>query len=252
MPSETSMGGERRSFGETHWSLLLELRDPSSPEYARHLDELIHAYWKPVYYSIRIGWRKSVDEAKDLTQEFLARLVEKEYWPHLSPDRGSFRGYLKTALRHFLIDAAKAERVRRPRQGRRLFRFEDAEEEWKRFDPESPEADPEEVFERSWTREVVREGLRVLEERLGTSVVLEVFRLYYRDAWECAGDSASNSAAERLSYEAIAEKLCLRESDVKLHLRSARGMLRSILLDIVRRFAASEKEAEEELRRVLP
>jgi RNA polymerase sigma-70 factor (ECF subfamily) len=252
---ETWMGGARRSFPTTHWSAILELRDPSHPHYARHLENLVQAYWKPVYHAIRIGWHRGVDDAKDLTQEFLARLLEKEYWPTLSPDRGSFRGYLKTALRHFMSDSMDADRVRRPRQGARVLSFEQAEEEWTRFQPPSGEATPEAVFDRSWVQEVMREAIQSLEgvlTRKKKLPVYEAFRLYYLNAWGWMSDLGAfretTAEARKMSYEEIATRLGVKETDVRNYLTSARAKLKDILLERIRRYAASEAEAASELR----
>jgi hypothetical protein len=78
------------------------------------MNALLRDYWKPVFAYIRAAWRKPVEDARDLTQAFFARLLEKGYLGTLRPDAGSFRGYLKTALRHFLVDAERAADARRP------------------------------------------------------------------------------------------------------------------------------------------
>ena len=40
---------------------------------------LVAAYWKPVYKYLRIRWQRSDEDAKDLTQEFFTRLIEKDF-----------------------------------------------------------------------------------------------------------------------------------------------------------------------------
>ena len=40
----------------------------------RAFDILVRAYWRPVYYHLRVQWNATADNAKDLTQEFFAVL----------------------------------------------------------------------------------------------------------------------------------------------------------------------------------
>ena len=49
----TRMTSEPREFPETHWSQLLELRNPAHPRHAEHLDGLVQQYWKPAYLYLR-------------------------------------------------------------------------------------------------------------------------------------------------------------------------------------------------------
>src|SRR6185369_5234403 len=96
-------------FPETRWSQLLELRDPAHPRYAEHLDRLAQQYWKPVYHYAKALRRA---DAEDVTQQFFAMLLARRDLENLSPDRGSFRGFLKTALKHFVLSADRAAAVR--------------------------------------------------------------------------------------------------------------------------------------------
>src|SRR5260221_4766653 len=93
------MGSVDQEFPETRWSQLLELRDPAHPRYAEHLERLAKQYWQPVFHYVR-ALRRS--DAEDLTQQFFAMLLSRRDLEKLSPERGSFRGFLKTALRNFL------------------------------------------------------------------------------------------------------------------------------------------------------
>ena len=100
-----------QEFPETRWSQLLELRDPSHPRYAEHLERLAKQYWSPVHHYARALCRGDAD-AEDLTQQFFAMLLARRDLEKLSPDRGSFRGFLKTALRNFVLSAGRANAVR--------------------------------------------------------------------------------------------------------------------------------------------
>lgn len=65
-----------QEFPETRWSQLLELRDPSHPRYAEHLERLAKQYWNPVFHDAQAMSRA---EAEDLTQQFFAmRLARRD------------------------------------------------------------------------------------------------------------------------------------------------------------------------------
>ncbi len=64
---------------------------------------LCSAYWYPIYaYVRRLGHPR--EEAEDLTQGFFARVLEKRYFHDFQPERGRFRSFLLTALKHFLAN----------------------------------------------------------------------------------------------------------------------------------------------------
>src|SRR5207247_7637240 len=90
-------------FRTTHWSVVLQAGQSPSAQSAAALDQLCHAYWQPLYFYVR---RQGYDEheAKDLTQEFFARLLEKNVLGTVERGRGRFRYFLQTALKHFLAN----------------------------------------------------------------------------------------------------------------------------------------------------
>src|ERR1700730_4739522 len=67
----------RAVFVTTHWSLVLAAGEGSSLQAEAALENLCRMYWYPVYaYVRRRGF--SEHDAKDLTQDFFARLLEKQ------------------------------------------------------------------------------------------------------------------------------------------------------------------------------
>ncbi|HLY10128.1 MAG TPA: sigma-70 family RNA polymerase sigma factor [Planctomycetota bacterium] len=244
---DTSIGGSRRDFPSTSWSLIRG----AGKAHREHLERLIYLYWKPAYHYLRACGHKSVEDAKDLTQDFFARLVERKDWERLSPDRGSFRGFLKRALKNFMIDAARREQARRPADGLFLFRFEEVRDA-------HPTVDPEHAFDREWIQTVLRESIRDLQKRLeteGSSTLFDVFRLYCL-ADDGSGDSSETSkfilgGSAGKTYAEVAQKLGLRESDVRKRLARCRALLRDIVLDRIRDYSASEDEAMTEFEKIV-
>jgi RNA polymerase sigma-70 factor (ECF subfamily) len=104
---DTELGRGPGGFPSTRWSVVLSARDAQAPGRRDSLEALLRAYWRPVYLYIRQAWRRSNEDAKDATQEFLTRLVEGGVLEKYEREKGRFRAYLKGALRHFLMDLEK-------------------------------------------------------------------------------------------------------------------------------------------------
>jgi len=236
----TAMTSEPREFPETHWSQLLELQNPAHPRHAEHLDGLVQQYWKPAYLYLRAIRSMSAEDAEDLTQQFFAMLLSRRAFDKLSPDRGSFRGFLKTALRRFAVSADRKQAAREPRDGAQLFHFQEAEALWKEHDPKlSPEA----AFDREWARGVVTEMMRRLREEFraqGKDVYYEIFQEHCGEASDAA-----------LSYDDLAKRHRLSADDVRNYLRVVRERGREILKDLLRDYLFPSEDVEDELRFIL-
>lgn len=238
---ETSVGGLQSGFPTTLWSDVLGAADPGAPEHRERMDRLLRAYWRPVYAYIRGAWRTSVEDAKDLAQAFFARVLEKGYLSRLRPERGSFRGYIKRALQHFLIDAKRAESARRP--DRPMFRLDAAPDELERLGPASPDEPPERAYDREWFRTVMDSAIEALRESLareGKERYFEAFRLYAMDAGEPAP-----------GYREVAERVGVRPTDVKNYLTYCRAALRQLLRERICAYVAGDGDVESELEELL-
>ena len=95
--SPTSSG---RAFVTTHWSIVWRARENNSAEADAAREYLCRTYWPPIYAYLRRAGH-GVQDAQDLTQEFLLRFLEKQWLNHLQDQRGRFRGFLMTFLKNF-------------------------------------------------------------------------------------------------------------------------------------------------------
>ena len=100
-PTEASRS-PRGYFATTHWTQVLEARG-DSPAAKGALSELCAAYYAPVAAFIRYAGRDE-EAARDLTQEFFARLLAGHGLDTVEPGRGRFRSFLLGAVKHFLAD----------------------------------------------------------------------------------------------------------------------------------------------------
>jgi RNA polymerase sigma-70 factor (ECF subfamily) len=94
-------------FVTTHWSVVLTAAGTDTPRAQAALGHLCRMYWYPIYHFVRRQGH-AVHDAQDLTQEFFARLLEKNWIAHADQSRGRFRSFL-------LLD-----KPTRPRPSRRL------------------------------------------------------------------------------------------------------------------------------------
>jgi len=233
---DTSIGGPAQQFPSTVWSRLQAAGDPSHPEYRRGLDHLLTSYWKPAFTYIRMAWHKPVEDAKDLSQAFFARLLEKSFVAGFQPERGSFRRYLKQALKYFLINAERDASVRKPEGP--LLSLEATSDELARLTPASPQETPDEAYDRQWFGDLVESSIRALEAALtadGKEIYVRVFRCYLLDDESLP------------TYAQVAARLGLRESDVRNYLHYCRSALRQVLRERIREYVESDADVEREL-----
>src|SRR5579863_10148857 len=95
-------------FVTTRWTRVLQAKG-DSPEARAALSDLCAAYYAPVFAFIRRNAPEE-DPARDLTQEFFARLLARGGIDHVDPQRGRFRSFLLGAVKHFLADMRDHDR----------------------------------------------------------------------------------------------------------------------------------------------
>lgn len=246
MQDETGIGGPRRDFPTTRWSAVVAARSDDHAERERALGAILAAYWKPVYKYLRLRWRRSNEEAKDLTQEFFARLLEKDYLAAYDPRKARLRTFLRTCLDRFVRNQDR-DAARRKRGGGAELRpldFGEAEGELARIAPVPPEA-VEELFDREWRRQLCALAVEALERECRERGKLEHFRLFERYDLEDEG------ADGRPTYSELAAELGLRATDVTNRLAYARRRFRRLVLERLREMTASEEEFRGEARALL-
>lgn len=236
MSSETELGGKRREFLPTAWSVVLRAKDKNFSRCREALDELIARVWKPVYFFIR---RKGydVESAKDLTQQFFAVFIEKNFLQSVEQGKGRFRSFLLAALEHFLSKHYEHMRAQK-RGGGRHFRSLDldrAEDELSHV--RSRRETPDKMFRREWCLSVLKGALTKLKGEWISNGERKTFSVLKDHL----------SGGEGASYRTIARRLGVKESDVTNLLHRARTRYRELILEEVRPYVASEKDLREEV-----
>ena len=249
MGDDVALTGRGANFPATRWSAIVAARSTDPAERARALDVLLAAYWKPVYKYIRLHWTKSSEDAQDLTQDFFARLVEKNLLDGYDPARGRLRTYLRASVDHLVLNQERDDR-RRKRGGGALhlsLDFPAADGELQRLDPAvAPEMD--EFFEREWARSVFTAGVERLRAGLGSCGKAVYFRIFERYDLE---DALGGAPDRRPSYQDLAREFGLTPASVTNYLAHARREFRRIVLDFLREMSASDEEFRREARSLL-
>ncbi len=81
-------------FGRTQWSVVLSAAGKKNPALAEQaLEKLCRVYWLPLYTYIR-RQGESPHDAQDLTQEFFACFLRKNFLGAVDQTKGRFRSYL--------------------------------------------------------------------------------------------------------------------------------------------------------------
>ena len=225
MDADTQIGGANARFPDTRSSAISAAVSDDAGRRGPGQEALVAAYWKPVYRYIRIRWRCSNEDAKDLTQGFFTAAIERNFFAGYDGRKGTFRTFLRVCLDRFLANARKYA-SRQKRSG-----------EVAVVEPESPE----EIFEREWTRSVFEdavEELRASFQSRGRGVAFAVFERY---------DLAENPE----SYDQLAREFGISSATVTNYLASARRELRKLVLNRVRSVSAGEREFRREARAIL-
>jgi RNA polymerase sigma-70 factor (ECF subfamily) len=129
-----------------------------SPQAQAALEVLCRSYWYPLYAFVRRQGHEAPD-AEDLTQEFFARFLAKEYFGRADPARGRFRNYLLACLKHFLSEQwRRAGRLKR--EGGQTIVSWDSQTAEERYqsEPEDP-VTPEKVYDRRWALTLLERAL---------------------------------------------------------------------------------------------
>jgi len=231
--------GEAHWFATTHWSVVWTARDVDSPGAIEAWEKLCRAYWGSLFcYVRRRGHR--FEEAEDLTQEFFARLKDKDYLAHLQNREGKFRSFLLTLLKHFLSDERdKARALKRGGGQAPVFLDALAEEERYRVEPVDSSS-PEHLFDRRWAQTVLEQALRRLREEYTAVGKTALF-----DALQHLHPGHDGPAP---SYAELGARLGLSESAVTSTVFRLRRRHSELLRQEVAQTVARREDVDEEIR----
>lgn len=223
-------------FTTTHWSVVLNAAAGASPLADEALEKLCTAYWKPLYGYIR-GRGYTEADAEDLTQEFFARLLAKQFLSGVHSGKGKFRCFLLASVKHFL--ANQWDRATALKRGGRqpLLPYDGAAEEYFAGDAQE-EVYPEATFDRQWALAVLEQAMRSLKQEYATAGKLEQFERLKRFL---------SSGASQEDYERVAAEIGGSAGAVGVSVHRLRQRYREQLRSAIANTVSDPGELEDEM-----
>jgi RNA polymerase sigma factor (sigma-70 family) len=234
----SSAGGWR--FETTHWSLVLAAADVGDTRGRESLVELCRIYWYPLYAFVR-RQGQSPHDAQDLTQEFFARLLEKNYLGDVDCAKGKFRSFLLAAMKHFLAKQWAGAKALKRGGGCVLLPLDGLSAENQYLREPQDHATPEKLFEKRWALTLLDQVLKRLEEEYKTSGK----QMLFEQLQGClTGDRDS------LPYAEIGARLDMAEGAVKVAVHRLRKRYRGVLREEIAQTVADPADIEDEIHQL--
>lgn len=228
-------------FATTHWSVVLAAGDETGPSTGRALEFLCQTYWPPLYAYVRRSGYDPVD-AQDLTQDFFARFLEKNYVRNADPQKGRFRTFLLTSIKHFLANAHERALAQKRGGGRSVLSL-DAEHaaQWLGQEPADGET-PDVIYERRWAATLLERALSQLENESASAGKGKLF-----------GELKPFLARESHDgeYAAMAGRLGMTANAVGVAVHRLRERYRELVRLDIAHTVTREDEIDDELRHLL-
>jgi RNA polymerase sigma factor (sigma-70 family) len=237
--AETALGAARE-FATTRWSVVMAAGTPASPRSADALAQLCQAYWYPLYAYVRRQGH-SAHDAQDLTQEFFARLLEKNYLAAVSREKGRFRSFLLAALKHFLANEWDKARALKRGGGQEIIHL-DAHDAETRYSLEPKEVlSADKIYERRWAMLLLDRVVNRLREEQVEAGKGDQFDLLKT----CLLGERSS-----VPYLELAGQLRMSEGNVKVTVHRLRQRYRELLRAEIAETVVSPADVDEELRQL--
>ncbi len=232
--------GGAAAFATTHWSVVLTAGESDREKAREALGLLCAAYWYPLYVFAR---RQGCDaaESEDLTQEFLAQLLQRNDFAEVSPERGRFRSFLMASFKHLLTNAYHRQRTEK-RGGRVTFVSLENEAPETRYRLEPADlATPETLFERRWALTVLERAVERIREEYVSSEKADLF--------EELKEFLSNQKA--LPHAAIAAKHGISVGAVGVTIHRLRKRYAEVLREEISHTVGTPAEVDDEIRHLI-
>lgn len=234
----TPTAARQKYFPQTSWALLSAARGEGNAA-TKALEEFSRRYYQPVYAYIAALTRNR-DNAQELTQGFFTTVIlSGRLLARLERSKGSFRPFLKQALRNYVADAWRKQKRHTPEEDVRPDGWSQGWDGLAQTDVPSPEA----AFHTAWVRALLEEALAKVSdvcENKGQTEHLTLFLGRY------VSEASEPPSWEELgkAYDLDGKAARNRAETVARHFRL---VLREMLIDEV----GSERSADAELATLL-
>ena len=229
--------GSSACFATTRWTVVLSA-SREGPERKAALEKFCAAYWYPVYAFIRRRGH-APDDARDLTQEFFARLIEKDWLAGVERRETRFSTLLLTILKRFLVNEYERSQTAKRGGGVAPVSIDAAQAEaWFGAEPSTDET-PERMFERRWALAVLAAALEHLRAELGESGKARHFEVLSPFLFR---------EPEANEYESAGAALDLAARSIAVAVHRLRQRYRAVLREELAAGSPDSSRVDEELR----
>jgi RNA polymerase sigma-70 factor (ECF subfamily) len=235
--SENKALAMSEGFDTTHWSAVRAAGGNTSTGSRRALEELCRRYWYPLYCYVR-RQGNSPEDAQDLTQEFFSRFLEKEHVKLADRERGRFRTFLLTSLKHFLVNEWAKRRAAKRGGGQVFSLDEQLAEQRYGFEPVD-DLTPEKLYDKNWASALLERTVQRLREEYAGFGKLSLFE-------QLQGLLRGEKAD--VPYADLAQRLDMSVGALKVAVHRLRHRYQEMLHAEVAETVGSPDEIEEELR----
>jgi DNA-directed RNA polymerase specialized sigma24 family protein len=242
---ETAGENKRGTFPSTHWTHILKARSCDEPTRQLALEELLAAYWKPIYCHIRCkGY--TTDEAKDLTQGFFSEIVlGRGVIERADYKRGRFRTFLLRCLNRYLTDVFRTERTKRRMPAGGLVCLETVN--WAKAPEPVRHTTALEAFDYAWACSLLDKVLAELEAKCREKGTVTQWELFRAKVMEPIRNDVDPPSLTR-----VCEKYGVPDKATASNMIfSVKRQFRALLRRHVRELVDSDAEVDEEIRELI-
>ncbi len=238
--SDASLTGSA-AFHTTRWSLVLSARANTEPLARHSLETLCRQYWPPLYAYVRHRGHPPHD-AQDLTQEFFARLLEKDWLNAAEPARGRFRSFLLMAMKRFLANEWDRARAKKRGPGQPLLSLDNGEAESLYAASAPPALPADALFDRRWALTLLESVMHQLQEENSAAGRLAAYEILK----PCLTASRTD-----LDYDSLAAQLRLTPASARSAVHRLRKRFRELFRAGVAGTVDNPADVDDELHAVI-
>jgi RNA polymerase sigma-70 factor (ECF subfamily) len=225
-------------FRTTHWSVVLAAREGESAATSRALELLCRAYWHPLYVFVRRRGYEAAD-AQDLTQDFFAQLLQRDFLRNIAREKGRFRSFLLASLKNFLATEWRRDSALKRGGAHTFVSWEELQAEERHCGEVTDESAAERGYDRRWALNVMQQAM----ERL-------------RDEFAATGKSRQFEALKpflsregtRDEYAKLAGEMGVTPGAVTVAVHRFRRRYGELMRSVIAETVAGPDEVEDELR----
>ena len=231
--NQNSETPSKHAFPNTRWSLVLAAAQDAQPS----LEVLCQRYWHPVYAVARRSGH-DVEAAKDLTQGFFAKLLEKGWLETADQEKGRFRTFLVTALKRYMANEWHREHAAKRGGHATAFSLDTDFAERLETSQSARELSPDELFDKRWALALLEQAMVRLKEE------------YVGEHFELLKESLTAGRGE-VNYAELGGALGMSEGAARVAVHRFRKRYRAVIRDEVAQTVADESEVEDEMRALM-